>query len=272
LHLAWQALTDKAVAKDLGLEADFNDKDKDLGLEADFNDKDIDDRISGWLKAGPMDAQLAYLLDSLGGQYKTKKALLEAIPTNPDLVTRGKSCISGSYNRLIDGLNHIHPDVVLALGQGNKKNIELMARIHFLRSQAVKFLSEKYEEDADLFDDIENLTQKTRQHLSGCFDTEVKENYPDLSPETVTREMEQYFQAYFEEDTNKATPIRPVQDYIHDWEAGLLKDLETWIDANPTPTFEMTLKGLEDHTNNLVSGKLVALGQPIADNTIFIKS
>ncbi len=47
LHLAWQALTDKAIAKD-------------LGLEADFNDKDIDDRISGWLKAGPMDAQLAY--------------------------------------------------------------------------------------------------------------------------------------------------------------------------------------------------------------------
>ncbi len=179
----------------------------------------------------------------MGGQYKTKKALLEAIPTNPDLVTRGQSCIGGSYNRLIDGLNHIHPDVVLALGEGNKKNIELMARIHFLRSQAVKFLSEKHEEDADLFDDIEDLTQKTRQHLSGCFEAEVEANYPDLSPETITKELGQYFEAYFEEDTSKATPIRPVQDYIHDWEEGLLKDLQTWIEANPTPTFEMTLKG-----------------------------
>ena len=148
-------------------------------------------------------------------------------------------------SQFIDFVFHdvVFHDVVLALGEGNKKNIELMARIHFLRSQAVKFLSEKYEEDADLFDDIEDLTQKTRQHLSGCFDAEVKANYPDLSPETITKELGQYFEAYFEEDTSKATPIRLVQDYIHDWEEGLLKDLQTWIEANPTPTFEMTLKG-----------------------------
>ena len=70
-------------------------------------------------------------------------------------------------SQFIDFVFHdvVFHDVVLALGEGNKKNIELMARIHFLRSQAVKFLSEKYEEDADLFDDIEDLTQKTRQHL-----------------------------------------------------------------------------------------------------------
>ncbi|RZI46214.1 hypothetical protein [Candidatus Finniella inopinata] len=254
LNLSWHALGDKAVSKS-------------FGLEAAFNDKDVDDRIAGWLRAGPMDAQLAYLLDNLGGRFKTKCILLEAVSKEDALMTAGESCIGGSYNRLIDGLNCIDPDVVLAVGEGNKKNIELMARTQFLRNQAVKFLAQRYEEEPDLFSTLDVLKQKTSQYLLDSLKTEVGTTYPDVTMAMVEQEIGCYFEGYFEEDLNKVTPLRSVQDYVNNWEEGLLRDLQTWIEANPSLSFEMILSGAKEQTTILLNSKLAALKGSIPERS-----
>ncbi len=248
LNLAWQALNDREIAFE-------------LGSQESFNAQEINERIAGWLRAGPIDAQLAYHLDRLGSQslYKTKVQLLEAVERDGKLITSGQSCVGGSYNRLIDALNLIHPDVHLALGEGNKKNIEVMARAQFLNTQMLTILEQLYQDSPEDFNARETIKQTTRKKLEESFIKEIETNYQGLSPERRQEELDRMMEDQFDKAYSQASPIKPIQDYI---DKGLVQDLESWLDNYNFPTAQE----VTDYTSNLMKKKLEALKDQPSDD------
>jgi hypothetical protein len=207
LNLVWDALNDKAIAKE-------------LGQPNEFTDQDIDERVASWLKASPIDAQLAYHLDNIGTRYRgtiyhTKQELLEAIGKDETLLTTGKSCVGGSINRLISGLDLLHPDVKLELGEGQRANIEIMARSRFIQNTALAFLKKTYQETPELFSDPATLKETTQKHLKEALQQEIEKNYPTLAKEEAERELNRFLDTHFDEAVQQATPLKPVYDYLN---------------------------------------------------------
>ena len=213
LNLAWQALTDKTVY--------------DLKT-----DKDVDDRILGWLRSGPLDAQLAYLLDNLSekGPFKTKAELLTAIETQPDLIDKGKSCIGGSYNRLIDPLNLIHPDVNLEAGDGQIKNAQLLYRLKVMKDQALIKLKDVQKDSPEDFKDGKKLQKIITDDLKKKVSEEAKkENH--LGGYSLDQEINLFIEQNLNDLKGQLGVNQDHLTYLKD-EGGLKKDVEGWLDKH----------------------------------------
>jgi|GEM_PF-2933721 len=198
LYLAWQALNDeKEAAKALGREP---------------KQEDMDERVASWLRSGPMDAQLAYILDNLGqGQFKDKKTLLEALSKNFDhVVGAGKSCLGGSFNRLISGLDVIHPLVVIDYGEATKSNADLYALRNALQKQGREFLDKTM--DQNISDDARrSLVIKQLQD----FMTASQKNYAFLKPFQIEATFKAYVEQDFEKELLSKKGLDKIQAYIH---------------------------------------------------------
>jgi hypothetical protein len=254
LNLVWDALNDKAIAKE-------------LGRPNEFTDQDIDERVASWLKASPIDAQLAYHLDNIGTRYRgiiyhTKQELLEAIEKDESLLTTGQSCVGGSINRLISGLDLVHPDVELALGEGQQVNIGIMARYRFIQNTALAFLKKTYQETPELFSDPTTLKDTTQQHLKEAFQQEIEKNYPTLAKEEAERELNRFLDTHFDEAVQQATPLKPVYDYINDEETGLPHDLQAWLQSHQGQSLATLSGGVEQQATTLIDQKLDAITPP----------
>jgi hypothetical protein len=266
LNLAWHALHDVGVAGEVGA--------------GDFTDKDINDRVAGWVRAGPIDAQLAYLLDRLGGDragvdFATKESLLAAIGRDKSILTRvgGRSCVGGSYNRLIDGLQHIHPDVVLVEGPGARQNRAMMARDQFLQNALKAFLQQKYKETPTLFDDVEDLKATAQIHLQALVEIDAQLPHSDFAGIVVGPEIDRCLEFRFEDAIRQATPLKVIHDYLRDTDTGLIHDLRVWAAGQSHLSLSSVEQAFAAQADDLTVGKLALLTEtPSAEDAAAIRA
>ena len=77
-------------------------------------DYERQEKWASWFKNAIIDTQIAYWRDKG----------LQGLPTGEQLVDF-KSCVGGALNRLIHGLNLLHPDVVIKEGKQTLKNLDV---------------------------------------------------------------------------------------------------------------------------------------------------
>jgi|GEM_PF-6072324 len=241
LNLVWQSLNDEKAAAEV------------LGRNP--TQKDMDERFASWFRSGPMDAQLAYILDNLGGgQFKDKKVLLEALDKNFDAIAgAGKSCLGGSYNRLISGLDRMHPDVTLQYGRAAKINTELYALRNNLKKQGHLVLQQLKNNMSD-----EMIRKSAREQLQKFLASSSGE-YPNLNAYQQEATFRAYFDADFEKDLLAARGLRDVMNYIE--QGGMRDDILQVISQHPNPFAMDALKKIAQNlVNERLSAKFKALG------------
>lgn len=121
LKLAVDALEDRTVYDPKTPKSDLH---KENGKEI-LTEQAIDDRWKAWIDNALIDSQLTYLLDR--GEDK-EKILKLPIPELEELLEQYKSCFGGNLNRIIVGLNLLHPDVTINEGQSGLHNMVIWQR------------------------------------------------------------------------------------------------------------------------------------------------
>ena len=209
---------------------------KKEALKKEFTPKEMDDRFSGWLRSGPIDAQLAYILDNLGGKaFKDKNALYEALEKNFEAnVGGGRSCLGGSYNRLIIALNKLHPAVKIDYGQATKANAQLLWLRNALQKQG-KELVEKAKKEGTSEDALRKVGPEVLQKF---VESQQKAELNFLTPEKINATVEAYLQGDFERALLDLHGKDGITAYIED--GGMEKDVRAFLGSQKNP-FDTTL-------------------------------
>jgi hypothetical protein len=249
LNLNWHALHDADAAREMG-----------------FGMGDADERVSTWMKKGPINAQVAYLLDHIEagiGRFSSSAELFAAAVTDPSILrTHGNaSCNGGTINRLIDGLHLAHPDVQLEYGAGTIANARARAREHFLKKSIIQFIHDAYEANPSSLDDRDRLRRESREHLQTLVATERAKPNSDFVDD-ATQDINDCITSHFDKAIREATNLKSVQDYLQGTATtGLSHDLSVWSDKQVL-LLATVEQAFETHAQDLMEGKLAQLNPP----------